>query len=107
MAKIAFVDSMAVEKLGVVFLSSVLKQNGHEVEVFLEPLEPDFLGCLRAFRPDFVGFGSFVGQEPDLLALFAEIKSVLPDVLTIQGGPSTVIFSDLILQINGGRSRDL
>lgn len=96
MARIAFVDNMGVEKLGILYLSSVLKSQGHQVEVFLESLESDFIGALRSFNPDFVGFGSFIGQEPEVIGLFSEIKSKLPAVTTIQGGPSTVIYSDLI-----------
>lgn len=96
MAKIAFVDNMGVEKLGVLYLSSVLKQEGYEVDVFLEPFEPNFTNTLKSYDPDFVGFGSFIGQESEVVDLFSKIKSSLKNTVTIQGGPSTTIYSDLI-----------
>ena len=91
MARIAFVDNMGVEKLGILYLSSVLKQEGHQVDVFLEPFEPDFIDALKSFQPDFVGFGSFIGQESEVVNIFSRIKSSLKNVITIQGGPSTTI----------------
>ena len=96
MARIAFVDNMGVEKLGILYLSSVLKQEGHQVDVFLEPFEPDFIDALKSFQPDFVGFGSFIGQESEVVNIFSRIKSSFKNVITIQGGPSTTIYSDLI-----------
>ncbi len=96
MARIAFVDSMAVEKLGVIYLSSALKECGHEVEIFLQPLEADFVERIAQFQADVVAFGSFIGQEPDVIDLFSAIKARIKDIKTVQGGPSTMIYSDLI-----------
>ena len=96
MARIAFVDTFSGVKIGIFYLSSVLKNLGHNVDIFLEPFEEDFLGNLKEFKPDFVGFSSFLGQEVNVLQLFSNIKESLPEAKTVQGGPSVVIYSNLI-----------
>ncbi len=96
MSRIAFVDTISSEKQGVLCLSSILKEHSHHVDVFLEPLENDFLVALQKFSPDIVAFGSFLSQEMEVLRIFTEIKHILPTVKTVQGGPSTILYSDLI-----------
>jgi anaerobic magnesium-protoporphyrin IX monomethyl ester cyclase len=96
MARFAFIDSLSDEKIGVMALSAILKEKGHDVDIFLAPYEDNLLEALVRFRPDAVGFGSFLTQESDLLNLFTKLKAVAPGVKTIQGGCSTIIFPDLI-----------
>jgi radical SAM superfamily enzyme YgiQ (UPF0313 family) len=96
MAKFAFVDTYAGVKIGIFNLSSVLKQHGHTVDIFLEPLEDNFLQSLKIFNPEFIGFGSFLGQEVDVIETFIKIKNALQGTITILGGPSVLINSDLI-----------
>ena len=97
MAKIAFIQNISYEYLGVMYLSAVLKKEGHEVEVFLyrEEGKRNFLLELSRFRPDLVGFSCVTGNFNWAREFAFLVKEALP-VLTIFGGPHPTICPEII-----------
>ncbi len=62
MARIAFVQNLAYEYLGTMYLSSVLKQAGHQVDVFiLELSEEHLVREVLKFKPDIAAFSVTTG----------------------------------------------
>ncbi len=97
MAKVLFVQHELMELLGVMSISSFVKEQGHETGVFIPGKENEFLAVLKRERPDLVGFTCSTGLEEKLLR-FARVAhgmtSHRPRV--IFGGPHPTFFPEII-----------
>jgi radical SAM superfamily enzyme YgiQ (UPF0313 family) len=96
--KIAFIQNGAYEKLGVHQLSGCLKNadKNIEVDIFIQELEPNFYDKIVEFKPDFVLYSLFIGEESFMMEAFTKIKELLPDTKTIVGGPFTLVFPEVV-----------
>lgn len=94
--KIVFIDNLHEGKIGLKILASILKSNGYEVDGFLLPYEKNIINSVLDAKPNVVCFGSYLGQEADVIELFSEIKKSNKQIITIQGGPSTLFYTELI-----------
>ncbi len=57
MARIAFVQNLAYEYLGVMYLSAALRQAGHMTEAFIrERSDVELARQVLEFKPDFAAF---------------------------------------------------
>ena len=86
MAKIAFCQDIMVEFMSYMYMSAVLKDAGHDVEVFFDDQtnEEDFLNELKAFKPDIVGFSILSPSASWALKLAKRVKEDI-DVITAFG----------------------
>jgi anaerobic magnesium-protoporphyrin IX monomethyl ester cyclase len=102
MAKLIFIQDIAYEYMGVMHISSYLKQHGHDCDVIIESLEKQVIRKLEAARPDIIGFSTLSGSFKWALNLSADIKKAFPDIPIIFGGvhvysnPASVIKFDSI-----------
>lgn len=76
MARVAFVQDIWTEYMGVMHMSAVLKQHGHSCEVFIDPGlgEQRVVDELRAYDPDIVGFSILTPSFPWASRLARRIK---------------------------------
>lgn len=96
MARIAFVQNLAFEYLGVMTLSAVLKRSRHEVDVFVLERNEDALAReVLAFKPDLVAFSCTTGIHHWAVKFAVSLKKLRP-ILTIFGGPHATFFPELI-----------
>ncbi|KJS50741.1 cobalamin-dependent protein [Desulfosporosinus sp. BICA1-9] len=59
----SFMDKVYMyEPLGLEYLGSGFKEDGHEVLLLDARLEPDFESAFRSFRPDMVGITGYTNQ---------------------------------------------
>lgn len=92
----AFVQQMAVEYLGVMYISALVKSRGHRVEVFIVGRdEEQALAELAAFKPDLVGFSCTTGAHRWALAFAAKVKAQLAAPV-IFGGAHATYFPEVI-----------
>ncbi len=63
MAKIAIVQDIYWEYLGVMYIASVLKRGGHRVEVFIERSDKNLVKGLLDFAPDLTAFPVTTGMH--------------------------------------------
>lgn len=98
MAKIAFVQNLAFEYLGVMYLSSALKNNGHNVEVFIGNNLKKLSSDVKNYRPDMVGFSCITGNQDWCLKACAAIKEKIAEAVTIFGGPHPTFFPEIIME---------
>jgi Fe-S oxidoreductase len=96
MAKIAFVQEEAYEKLSVMILCAVLKEKGHQVEVFISKLEEDLPDSIKKYKPDFISFSIYLGEERLTLRLLRKLKKVIPTAVVLLGGPLFLISQKLL-----------
>lgn len=94
--KIAFLQETVNQNVGVMYLSALLKAQGHNVELFLEPFEPDFLQAVMAFRPEVLGFSVITGSHHWVINVARKLKAAMPGVLTVAGGAHPTYFPDMV-----------
>jgi anaerobic magnesium-protoporphyrin IX monomethyl ester cyclase len=94
--KIAFLQETVNQNIGIMYLSSLLKAQGHSVELFLEPLESDFLPAVTAFRPEVIGFSVITGAHHWVVNVARQLKAALPAVTTVAGGAHPTYFPDMV-----------
>ncbi len=74
---------------GVAYLSAVVKQDGHETELYYvdrEPSREDFLATVRAANPDVVAFSSTTHQHPFVERWAGWLKEAAPSLVLVSGG---------------------
>lgn len=96
MAKIAFVQEEAYEKLSVMILCAVLKGKGHQVEVFVSKLEIDIYAAIINYNPDFITFSVYFGEERFTLSVLKRLKELIPTAVNLLGGPFFLISRKLL-----------
>ena len=91
MAKILFIsDNLVNEGLGIMCLSSYLKRNGHDVQLFLLSEFKGSEGLLRSIRktkPDIIGFSVMTPQASQFWTVTKVIKESFNNLKIIWGGP--------------------
>ena len=94
--KIAFVQETVNQNVGVMYLSSILKSENHQCELFIEPLEKGFLDSVISYKPDIVGFSVITGAHRWALNTADRLKRHMPKAVIIFGGPHPTYFPEII-----------
>ena len=81
-----------VEPLGIMYLSSILKEAGHQVDV---ATAKDVFPVMERFKPHIVGFSVMTGSQNLFIRLSQEIKEKFK-VLSIMGGPHPTFFPEVV-----------
>ncbi len=99
MAKVLFVEKQVdYEPQGIMNMSAVLKQAGHDVQLAIAAQE-DPLVIAQEFRPDIIGYSSMTGSQRFYLDLNRRLKEVLGGKFhAIMGGPHPTFFPDIIYE---------
>lgn len=93
--RIAFLQNLWHEYIGVVYLASLLKKHGHSCEVFIEAGERDLIGSVVAYKPDIIGFPCTTGSHQWVLGMAKKLKKKL-NFLSVIGGPHPTFFPEII-----------
>jgi len=88
------VRQVAYEPQGILHLSSVLKQAGHEVRLCIADQEHPSK-AVKEFKPGIVGYSVITGSQRYYLDLNRELKESF-DVFSIFGGPHPTFFPEMI-----------
>jgi anaerobic magnesium-protoporphyrin IX monomethyl ester cyclase len=83
------------EPKGILLLSSVLKQAGHQVSLVVATEEDPVQAALR-LKPDVLGYTVYTGPHTWYLELNQRIRAQLPGVYSIFGGPHPTFFPEII-----------
>ena len=95
MVKVAFIQNIAYEYLGLMYLSSILKERGHEVEVFIGNGNKKMLEQVIEYNPSVVGFSCSTGLHKWSLSFAKEIKKSV-NAFILFGGPHPTFFPEII-----------
>jgi radical SAM superfamily enzyme YgiQ (UPF0313 family) len=95
MARILFVQKDPFLRLGLMILSNLLKEEGHTVDLFIEPAERRILKRVKEFHPHITGFSCTTGTEGWAVTLARKIKEEC-ETLTLMGGPHPTFFPEII-----------
>lgn len=95
MAKVLFIErKIRDEKQGLMYLSAVLKEKGHETEV-VQTEEEDIFSIIEKFNPDFFAYSICTGEHKHALELNSQLKQKYPGKLSIFGGPHVTFFPEI------------
>jgi radical SAM superfamily enzyme YgiQ (UPF0313 family) len=95
--KIAFavLKSRSVCSFGIMYLSSALKQAGHQVQLLQVQDSADLLGQLATAPPDILAFSATTGLHKCYLAMGRQAKQRFR-ILTVFGGSHATFFPEMI-----------
>lgn len=96
--KIAFVQNLLVPYFGIMYLSAVLKKNGHAADVFIEGLHKDIVKDICESNPDMVGFYCLTGEHRWMEKRADEIKKRSSALIAV-GGPHPTYFPEMLEQM--------
>ncbi|MBI5376060.1 MAG: B12-binding domain-containing radical SAM protein [Candidatus Schekmanbacteria bacterium] len=96
MAKIAFVQNLAYEYLGVMYLSSVLKKAGHDVEIFIGDGGKRLIEEVIEYDPGIVAFSCTTGLHRWCLKMAEDLKK-RSRAFMVLGGPHPTFFPEMIM----------
>jgi radical SAM superfamily enzyme YgiQ (UPF0313 family) len=85
------------EPQGILLISSLLKQAGHQVSLVVAT-EQDPVAAAQRLRPDVLGYTVYTGPHTWYLELNRRIRAQLPGVFSIFGGPHPTFFPEMIQQ---------
>lgn len=94
--RVAFLQTLTTEMMGVMHLSSVLKEAGHETRLFMESQEPSLVGSVLAWEPDIVAVSIITGMHVWALQVCREIKAAAPHVRIVLGGPHATFVPEVV-----------
>ena len=95
MAKLLFLQNLEYEFLGPAYISSMLKNKGHEVRLLVGASLEDFNKTLSDFKPNLVAFSIMSGSQKWALNMARRVKTEF-GIQNIFGGPHPTYFPDFI-----------
>lgn len=94
--KIALLQKIPFEFIGVMFISSVIKRLGHECEVFIANIDRSHvLENVRRYTPDLIAFSLLSNDYSWFKDTLSSLQHI-SDVPVIVGGPHATFFPELI-----------
>ncbi|HUW13986.1 MAG TPA: cobalamin-dependent protein, partial [Anaerolineae bacterium] len=90
-------DTIDNEPHGVMWISSLLKQHGHETKMVVAT-EQDPLEVAAEWQPDMLGYSVYTGTQKIYLELNRKLREVVPGALSVFGGPHPTFFPEMIEQ---------
>ena len=69
--RVAFAQVLTTEMMGIMQVSAVLRQAGHETRMFMDSQEPDIAASVLAWQPDVFGISIITGMHVWALHLSA------------------------------------
>ncbi len=95
MAKLLFLQNLDYEFLGPMYISSMLKNHGHDCELAIGQTFNDFKERIEKFQPDLVGFSIMSGSHYWAKNIAGKVKKEY-GIKNIFGGAHPTFFKDFI-----------
>ncbi len=95
--KIALLQKIPFEFMGIMFLSSVIKGLGHECEVFISDIDRShLLENVKKYSPDLIAFSLMSNDYGWFRHTMSSLQQTSSDIPVIVGGPHATFFPELI-----------
>ena len=97
MAKLLFLQNQRTEFFGPMYISAMLKANGHDCRLAIGETLDDFHKDIREYRPDLIGFSIMTGNQEWARSMAVQVKKEygLPNIF---GGPHPTFFPEFALE---------
>jgi len=95
--KIAILQKVAFEYIGVTFISAVIKKLGHECEIFIADIDKvHLLENVRKYSPDIIAFSIMSPDYRWFTETISYLQQTSQDIPVIVGGPHATFFPEFI-----------
>lgn len=99
--KVAIIQKIPVELMGVMFVGAVINKSGHECEVFISDLDgAGLLKNVKKYSPDLIAFTLMSADYRWFNDVMLQLKNMLPDIPVIVGGPHATFYPEIIENYN-------
>lgn len=95
MAKVLFIQKTGLAWHGIMSMSAVLKENGHETSLVLTDEHKHPFDEILRFQPDFVAFPIYTGEHDWVFSLSKKIKHST-GIKIILGGPHATFYPETV-----------
>ncbi len=95
MARVLFIQNFWFEYLGIMVLSAVLKQSGHQVDLLVESKQENMDAFISRFNPDIIGMCVVSGSHNWAVETMKELKQ-RHRFVSILGGPHPTFFPEIV-----------
>lgn len=85
--KVAFLEHLNTEVLGIMYISAMLKREGHQTQLFLPSQENNYIDSILAWEPDVIAAQTRTGQHKWALQVCQQLKRARKNLIVIFGGP--------------------
>ncbi|MFH1861860.1 MAG: radical SAM protein, partial [bacterium] len=92
MARIALIQNLLTENLGLMYLSSYLQAQGHESRIFIDVQGTNAFEDVASYRPQILGFSCTTGMHHWALGFARQYKLKHPDTIMVMGGPHPTVY---------------
>jgi len=92
-----FYENYNNEPLGIMYLSSVLKEAGHKTDFFIIGDNIELIKKIKQFKPDIIAISTTTGLHKRYMEISRMIKSSF-DTFIIFGGPHPTYFPEIITE---------
>lgn len=93
--RILFVQKDAFVNLGLMYLSSYVKKDGHDTDLIIDSLCKDTVAEVKLFNPDLIAFSCTTGIHTWAISLARKLKAAL-NVPIVFGGAHPTFFPEVI-----------
>ena len=93
--RFVFLQKDPIPNLATMCLSAILKEEGHEVEVLIEPAERDIVKATRRLNPDVICFSATTGQHVWQVQVARAIKRRWRPII-VMGGPHPTFYPKVL-----------
>ncbi|MFH1786558.1 MAG: radical SAM protein [archaeon] len=93
--RVSFLQNMGIDQFGVMYISAMLKGQGHKCEAFIDGVEKNFMDVVVKSKPDVIAISSSTSEHKWLRRTVATVKEQL-DVPIIVGGPHATFYPDIL-----------
>jgi radical SAM superfamily enzyme YgiQ (UPF0313 family) len=87
LTKIAFIQNLWTENLGVMYLTGMLKSRGYDARIFIDVRGNNALREVLEYHPQVVGVSCTTGLHHWGIAFLQAVKTARPGIVTLIGGP--------------------
>ncbi len=98
MAKVLFIQRQYFEYPGLMLISAVLKQHGHETDVLITSSPKRAVRRAAKYMPDVVGYPCTTGEHLQMLKIASSVKQAHPWVINLFGGHHAAFMADQLLE---------
>lgn len=95
MAKVLFIQNIPFEFMGPMYISAMLKENGHDCRLLITKDNKNYLSELMDYNPDIVAFSVMTGPHLAAIETAHAIKQNI-NAMVVFGGPHPTFFPDVI-----------
>jgi radical SAM superfamily enzyme YgiQ (UPF0313 family) len=97
MARILFLQNLPFEYMGPMYISALLKANGHDCSLIIASESKNYLQDILGYQPDLIAFSTMTGPHKWVLETASTIRQHFEQPIVL-GGPHPTFFPEIVYE---------